>query len=953
MTRLQTLQSSVTWYHVEFKAEILLDTYSGLLSEQSMILAMNSSFVDPLMQFESQLRIIELSFKKVFSMPNLSTVKAMGRTSEDTEDLENLYQNIFNIFEDTLLILVSKDFYKIQILKEMATWMSEDSLYQQERAMMVITRVLIFASKRVKKYPSIDAPCLGLLAAELSLFCSHSDPDIIQQAMAGMNYVLYIALCQNSNVVKFRSSKLSEEESNIKIITSDLESLAKMTQGEKAKIAQSVGQILLPQLLTDFVWTLLKKLSSSNNKVAIEAASLLKLTLEFHAQKITRVSKIVGDVYEELSGNSAHMMKGVMLRVISLLTRASPKKVIFQLMEFPVPADKTLLLMWQAASMESSVASEVLKTILSILKGKPGEMEETLGEKRRFSLDATNMMPVASGWRPGPDIMRKGIWPCSSSSALLRRAGPVPQLCSIGELALDVGVEVMQMRKRCPLLLPRFSPPMASVRSGPGVMRYMKWAPSYRPKLQDLHGTGQQQELFPVVKKGVPVYVRDALKALLNCSGLEEVDKALERKNFWDQFSQVMDHQYGIHLMAKTLSECNFPQFPETLHYVYKVAVEGPRRSDDSIVTIIFFAELLNNFFKESLPEEFLVLFRNWINDSNPSVGKMSLQKIASMAPVFSEIESVCKLLLPVLDAFLSKEHTVIIRAMLTLRNILSKLDKKVYSTVCIRIASSYCPLMDHVNSGIQCMAIRHFVLGSLACRYTLTVCVTQLKWSTAYLLKDETYNFESVVLDICNNLLSSYESYITDLISDTLGFLGSSRAFLKRGAIILVEVHVMKKTEPMEGFIAQETSVRKDISITEKENNYNQQMSESTGYLGKSGEHLLLREEIDIMIEVIERLTRVEDSLIKELAEKTRRLFKEMANRMASSTIKQTFRKWVKMFRTKKVKLIYDVANIINLEENVIENIKEDSLRDPNSEKSEEQEMSQKPIVQKFEYVL
>lgn len=58
-------------------------------------------------------------------------------------------------------------------------------------------------------------------------------------------------------------------------------------------------------------------------------------------------------------------------------------------------------------------------------------------------------------------------------------------------------------------------------------------------------------------------------------------------------------------------------------------------------------------------------------------------------------------------------------------------------------------------------------------------------------------------------------------------------------------------------------------------------------------------------------------------------------------------------MFRTKKVKLIYDVANIINLEENVIEIIKEDSLRDPNSEKSEEQEISAKPTVQRFEYVL
>lgn len=51
--------------------------------------------------------------------------------------------------------------------------------------------------------------------------------------------------------------------------------------------------------------------------------------------------------------------------------------------------------MWQAASTESSVAPQVLKTILSILKEKPGELEETLEEKRRFSLNTTNLMPVA------------------------------------------------------------------------------------------------------------------------------------------------------------------------------------------------------------------------------------------------------------------------------------------------------------------------------------------------------------------------------------------------------------------------------------------------------------------------------------------------------------------------------------------------------------------------------
>lgn len=55
----------------------------------------------------------------------------------------------------------------------------------------------------------------------------------------------------------------------------------------------------------------------------------------------------------------------------------------------------TLILMWQAAGSESSVAPHVLKTILLILKGKPGEMQDSLKERRRFSLDTTNMMPVA------------------------------------------------------------------------------------------------------------------------------------------------------------------------------------------------------------------------------------------------------------------------------------------------------------------------------------------------------------------------------------------------------------------------------------------------------------------------------------------------------------------------------------------------------------------------------
>lgn len=78
--------------------------------------------------------------------------------------------------------------------------------------------------------------------------------------------------------------------------------------------------------------------------------------------------------------------------------------------------------MWQAASVESSVASEVLKTILLILKGKPGEMEETMVERRRFSLDATNMMPVAVSDTMSVSVLR--CLPDSWNSSYLHRLSP-------------------------------------------------------------------------------------------------------------------------------------------------------------------------------------------------------------------------------------------------------------------------------------------------------------------------------------------------------------------------------------------------------------------------------------------------------------------------------------------------------------------------------------------------
>ncbi|KAF7464164.1 Hypothetical predicted protein [Marmota monax] len=82
------------------------------------------------------------------------------------------------------------------------------------------------------------------------------------------------------------------------------------------------------------------KLSEASFEIASEAASILKLTLQYHSQKVIMVSKIVNFIYKKLCEDPSHSMKHSMLRVTTLLTRTSPKKVIFQLMDYPVPADE-------------------------------------------------------------------------------------------------------------------------------------------------------------------------------------------------------------------------------------------------------------------------------------------------------------------------------------------------------------------------------------------------------------------------------------------------------------------------------------------------------------------------------------------------------------------------------------------------------------------------------------
>ncbi|XP_031792728.1 maestro heat-like repeat-containing protein family member 9 isoform X1 [Sarcophilus harrisii] len=832
VSQLQDLQACMKWRRVENENSDIWNIFCKLLSQQTIILAINSSYVDPLEQFDTQVKKIEECFRNVFSMPDIETLKRRQSNSDETDDIEQLYQTILTTFEDTLLILISKDLYKLQLLREMIIWMNKETRYLQERVMNIISRVLKYSSRKIKGCTSIDAPCMGQLAAELAILCSYQEIPIVIQASLAIYYLLSIVKYQNEELCGLLMMESGNYPSSV-LFENDF--TPSTFQRNNAVIAKYVGEYLPPHLLNDFVFGLLKKLCHPPPKTANQAATLLKLVLEDYGSKVTRAAKIVDYIHKKLNIESPHILKRALLRIVALLTRSFPQKVVFQLLDYMFPVDKSVLQMWQAVSSETDPSPIVLKTILIVLKGKPGEVEGSPSQKR-FSLDDTNMMPVTAA----------------------------QALCT---------------------LLP--------------VPEYKKAAAQFFPELLialilQLHYNSEMK----LKKVEDQCFAQKALRLLLKSSGLQQVDCALQKKDCWHQFSNLIFHHYGVYIIAKTLSEYKFPQFPETLHYLYKLSLEGPRRTEDSVTTVIFLIELLNNFFKDPFPEEFLALFRTWVNDPNPTVSKLSLQKIATMSSVINKVSNVRDLIVCVLNSFPSKDKTVTIQAMNTLRRLLSEMDKVTYSTLCVQIAFSYFPLMDHAMPSIRAMAIRHFgellkemnqytwmlkpiVLKALvplilfledaeinvvkACKYTLNICAPYFKWSSLPVLQDEYYNFEVVVLSICNSLFNNYGNYITEIICSALVYLKNSRAYLRKGAVILV------------------------------------------GYLAKLGTHLLFQDEIDIMLKAMEKVLSDEDPSVKRMADFTYMLFKEVSDEVMDNSLKQVFRRLCHLHHFKDMTLLYN----------------------------------------------
>ncbi|XP_072504773.1 maestro heat-like repeat-containing protein family member 9 isoform X4 [Notamacropus eugenii] len=775
-SQLQALQASVKWRRMEMKNNDIWNIFCKVLSHQTMILAVNSSFVDPLEQFDTQLTTAEECFKNVFSMPDLETLKKRQTTPDDIQDIEELYEIILTTFENTLLILVSKDLYKLQLLREMIIWMNRETSYLQERVMNIIGRVLKFSSRKIKGRTSVDAPCMGHLATELAMLCNHDDLSIVVPSSLAIYYLLCIVKYQNEDLCAYMMMELHLPENCSCSAPFENEFVPTMFQRNNAAIAMYVGEYLPPYLLNDFVYGLLKKLCNTPLKTATKAASLLRLVLEDYGSKVTRAALIVDYIRKQLKIKLPNSIRHQLLQTVTLLTRTCPQKVVFQLLDYTFPVDSTVLEMWKAVSSEIDSSPLVLKTILTVLKGKPGQMEANITTLKRFSLGDANMMPV------------------TAAQAL------------------------------CTLL---------------SVPEYKKAAAQFFPQLLialilQLH-YNSEMNLQNVTEQ---CFAQEALRLLLRSSGLQQVDDDLQKADCWNQFSNVIFHHYGVYVIAKTLSEHNFTQFPETLQYLYKLSLEGPRRTEDSVTTVIFLTELLNNFFKDPFPQEFLALFRTWVNDPNPTVSKLSLQKISSMSVVINK-----------------KTSSIRAMAIRHFGELLQEMNQYTWMLKPI-VIKAMVPLILFLED-TEITVVR-------ACKSTLNICAPYFKWQSSALLQDEYYHYELVVLSICNCLFNSYGNYISEIIYATLEFLKSSRSYLRKAAVILV------------------------------------------GYLAKLGSYLLLRDEIEVMLKAMEKMLCDQDPSIKRMADFTYMLFREVANEVKDSSLKQRFRRLLSFFQFKNIPLLY-----------------------------------------------
>ncbi|XP_074078089.1 maestro heat-like repeat-containing protein family member 9 isoform X2 [Macrotis lagotis] len=817
----QALKISMKWQHMETKNKELWKTLNRVLNQQTVILSINSSYVDPLVQFDSQLKTIEECFRTVFSMSDLNVLKLKGNTQEEKMEIEEMYQEILTIFENTLLDLVSKDLYKLQLLREMIVWMTRNPTYLQERAMIIIGRVLKYSYGNIKECISVDAPCMGQLAAELAILCNHRKIQIVTQASLALYFLLCIVRYQN-DLYEYMQMDIDPTESFIFYDSFEEEFTPTLFQRNNADIAKFVGEYLQTDLLNEFVYGLLKKLCCPPKKNAIKAADLLRLVLGDYGSKVTKAAKIVDFIHKNLNIQSPDIQKSDLLNMVSLLTRFCPQKVVFQLLDHSFPVDSSVLEMWKAVSSESDSSPFVLKTILTVLKGKPGEGSTA---QKRFSLEDVNMMPVSA----------------------------TQALC---------------------ILLP--------------VPEYKKAAAQFFPELLialilQLH-YNSEIHLKRITKQS---YALEALRLLLKSSGLQQVDDALQEKDCWHQFSNLQFHHYGVYIIAKTLSEYNFPQLPETLHYLYKLSLEGPRRTEDSVTTVIFLIELLNNFFKDPFPEEFLSLFRKWVNDPNPTVSKLSLQKISTMASVINKVSNVKDLICCIVDSFSSKDKTVTIQAMNTLRWLLAGMDKVTYSLLCVNIASSYFPLMDHAIPSIRAMAIRHFgeLLNEMN-QYTWMLKPVVLKSLVPLVLFLEDTEIKVVKFN-------NYGNYIPEVIYKSLLFLRSNKPYLRKAAIIL------------------------------------------TGYLAKLGSNLLLSDEIELMLKAMEKVLCDEDPSICQMANFTYMLFGEIFNEMKECSFKQHFQRIFSLFQFKDTLLLYHyrgrefIDSFNELDEYAMQHTKGNSMED------------------------
>ncbi|XP_053106187.1 maestro heat-like repeat-containing protein family member 6 [Hemicordylus capensis] len=523
---------------------------------------------------------------------------------------------------------------------------------------------------------------------------------------------------------------------------------------------------------------------------AITEAALGELTTalqEGKADMKDKVSEIVDGVYFQLSCIPAGNARRAALNVVISLAGEYSGDVVSSLLKFSLPCDSHVSEMWKSLCTIPETSTKVMWHLLRELKQRPRFQDSGGGGG-------------GSSSNGGSGSSRDGDW-----------LVPLAAMRALGEM-FKIFTCVAAMRGFYPLVVLVLLTHIHFLVSLPGCNHHN--TPTGR-KQTSQHNT-------PLITGQVRFAV-EALKTLLVQDRNEMALLWMERMGCWDLLSSAEGYLEGILLMARVL-------VTHTRHHVTGLLAEViPKlRAEDEERTLTARALFAGFLYSKSATqllhqESILAKLQEWQTDSRPTVRWLSLHGFGNMALHRQKVKQLKAMVSMILEGLKEPQERPVREVLKVLGNILSHHQGRMdVSWMCILIAEKLQPLLaderDQVRSSaiglfgklLRGLSLRHKsrmqeqVLKNMVplllhlhdnsqevvehCEWTLARCNDFLGWK---LLEEiiilAHYDSQQALDKICKRLVQRYPGRTPAFLSDSMNYLKSPKAPLRRAASMII----------------------------------------------------------------------------------------------------------------------------------------------------------------------